>query len=118
MHVLRIGANAVQFPVLLFFLLLQITVANAQNPSPILQTGNAAVAGFSGAKTLDGPQPPGAQPFDKTFIDLDGPALRVIDLSQMGGPPEAQLGDARRCAAAEHLRRGDIRLWLAHRRPR
>ena len=72
-----------------FFLLTQISVAQAQNPSPILQPGNAAVAGFSGAKPLDGPPP--AQPFDKTFIDLDGPALRVIDLSRMGGPPEAQV---------------------------
>ena len=34
---------------------------------------------------------PGTDPADKTFIDLDGPSLRVIDLRTMPGPPTAQL---------------------------
>ena len=47
--------------------------------------------GFSGARAIDGPSPASAQPFDKTFIDLNGPALRVIDLGRMGGPAQGQL---------------------------
>ena len=35
--------------------------------------------------------PPEARRLDKTYIDLNGPSLRVIDLSRMGGPPQAQL---------------------------
>jgi hypothetical protein len=35
--------------------------------------------------------PPEARRLDKTYINLDGPALRVIALSRMGGPPQAQL---------------------------
>ena len=63
---------------------------NAQQPpSALVALGNAAVTGFSGAS------PPiqialGADPGEKTFIDLNGPSLRVVDLQHMGGPPTAQ----------------------------
>jgi hypothetical protein len=70
---------------LIFFLFLQAAFAQAQSVSSILEPGNAAVAGFSGAKLLDGPRPAAAQPFDSAFIDQDGPSLRVIDLQRMGG---------------------------------
>jgi hypothetical protein len=63
--------------------------AYAQNAPPILPVGDAAVAGFSGATVIGSPPPPAR--VDKTYIDLDGPALRVIGLSRMGGPPQAQL---------------------------
>ena len=65
-------------------------LAQAGPPPGILAPGNAAVTGFSGAKA---PQPgePGANPDDKTFIDLEGPSARVVDLQDMRGPPAAQL---------------------------
>ncbi|WP_156164619.1 hypothetical protein [Bradyrhizobium sp. LTSP885] len=58
--------------------------------TPVYVAGNAAVTGFSGAL------PPvqiaaGVNPNSKTFIDLNGPSLRVVDLQTMGGPAKAQL---------------------------
>jgi len=85
----------VRFCALIFFLFLSAN-AGAQGGPPILQPGNAAVAGFSGAKVIDGPPPAGAQPFDKAFIDLDGPSLRVIDLARMGGPAQGQFVGAQK----------------------
>ena len=56
----------------------------------LVANGNAVVTGFSGA------QPPvviapGVDPADKTFIDLQGPAARVLDLQAPGASPQAQL---------------------------
>jgi len=48
------------------------------------------VTGFSGARWSTTPLPSGTIPADKTYIDLDGPSLRVIDLGNLGGPPQAQ----------------------------
>ena len=59
-------------------------------PLPILPAGDAAVAGFSGTAIVGSP-PGEPQRVEKTYINLDGPALRVIGLSRMGGPPQAQL---------------------------
>ena len=56
----------------------------------ILPAGDAAVAGIFRHISCCG-SPPEARRLDKTYIDLNGPALRVIDLSRMGGPPQAQL---------------------------
>jgi hypothetical protein len=77
------------------FLSAPICVASAelaaQQPStPVYVSGNAAVTGFSGAL------PPvqiaaGVDPNRKTFIDLNGPSLRIVDLQNMGGPAKAQL---------------------------
>ena len=56
--------------------------------------GDAVVTGFSGVR----PPPqvaPGVDPLDKTFIDLDGPAVRVIDLSNPGAPAQGQVIPAR-----------------------
>jgi hypothetical protein len=65
-------------------------VAAQQAPSGVYVTGNAAVTGFSGA--LPPIQiAPGVDPNQLTFIDPNGPSLRVVDLQHMGGPPEAQL---------------------------
>ena len=85
------GAVVVRNFVWLFFTLAHAAAAYAQGPPPVLAPGNAAVAGFSGARAIGGPAPAGAQAFDKTFIDLNGPALRVIDLGRMGGPAQGQL---------------------------
>jgi hypothetical protein len=65
--------------------------ASAQNALPVLPTGDAAVAGFSGTIVLGSPPPPEPKRIDKTYINLDGPSLRVIGLGRMGGPPQAQL---------------------------
>ncbi len=58
--------------------------------SVVVEPGEAAVTGFSGA-----PQPArialGEDPAAMTFIDLGGPSLRVVDLRRMGGPADAQL---------------------------
>jgi hypothetical protein len=61
-----------------------------QIPSGVLAAGNAAVAGFSGANPPV-QIAPGVDPAEKTFIDLDGLSLRIVDLQHMGGPPAAQL---------------------------
>jgi hypothetical protein len=71
--------------------LLLPAVGYAQTTPSILPTGDAAVAGFSGTIVLASPPPPEPRRTDKTYINLDGPALRVIGLSRMGGPPQAQL---------------------------
>jgi hypothetical protein len=58
--------------------------------TPVYSAGNAAVTGFSGA--LPPVQiAPGVDPDKKTFIDLNGPSLRIVDLRNMGGPMQAQL---------------------------
>lgn len=63
----------------------------AQNvPVGILTPGNAAVTGFSGA-IPPAQIPPGVDPRERTFIDLDGPSARTVDLQNMAGPPDAQL---------------------------
>ena len=69
--------------------LLQSASAFSQSAPVILPAGDAAVAGFSGTYVLG--SPPKTRRLDKTYINLDGPALRVIDLSRMNGPPQAQL---------------------------
>jgi hypothetical protein len=64
--------------------------ATAQAPSGILAPGNAAVTGFSGM-VQPAQVASGVNPADLTFIDLDGPSARIVDLQRMGGPPQAQL---------------------------
>jgi len=67
------------------------TGADAQQvANPVVVLGNAAVTGFSGAlPPIE--IAPGADPGLTTFINLNGPSLRVVDLQHMGGPPVAQL---------------------------
>jgi hypothetical protein len=61
-----------------------------QASTPVYSAGDAAVTGFSGA--LPPVQiAPGVDPNKKTFIDLNGPSLRIVDLQNMGGPAQAQL---------------------------
>jgi hypothetical protein len=80
------------FIALSFFL-----VAGFAGPSfaegPIVQRGDAAVTGFSGAKTLPN-VPDGVSPTDMTFIDTGGAVLRVFDLTRLGGPPTGALVNA------------------------
>ncbi|MFY9687398.1 MAG: hypothetical protein WAJ88_16480, partial [Pseudolabrys sp.] len=68
--------------------------SGAQVPRPaaaaVHSPGDAAVTGFSGVRP---PQqvPSGINPLDKTFIDLDGASVRIIDLSNPGAPPQGQI---------------------------
>src|SRR5262245_49002483 len=64
-------------------------VASAQDARGILAPGNAAVTGFSGTQAP--PPAPNPDPAALTEIDLAGPSVRVIDLQNLGGPPQAQL---------------------------
>ena len=57
--------------------------ASAQNTA-IISRGDAAVTAFSGARQ-SGEVPPGRQPLDVTFIDVNGAVLQVFDLTQLGG---------------------------------
>jgi len=86
-----VGATEVRRYAFLFGILFFSGAAWAQNANPILPAGDAAVAGFSGTIVLGSPPPPEARRLDKTYINLDGPALRVIGLGRMGGPPQGQL---------------------------
>ncbi len=61
-----------------------------QSPVAVIAPDEAAVTGFSGAP----PPPqiaPGDDPAALTFIDENGPALRIVDVRRMGGPAAAQL---------------------------
>ena len=71
-------------------ILLLSAAAYAQSANPILPAGDAAVAGFSGTVVVGSPPPPENRRLDRTYINLDGPALRVIGLGRMGGPPQGQ----------------------------
>ena len=48
--------------------------------------GDMALTGFSGTLLAGGSLKPGVDPVDKTIIDLEGPALRVFDLSTLAAP--------------------------------
>jgi hypothetical protein len=87
---LRRGALAFAVAVLALSALGGHRDAALAQPVGIVGNGNAVVTGFSGA------QPPamiapGVDPGDKTFIDLNGPSARVLDLQSPGAPPQAQL---------------------------
>lgn len=64
--------------------------AAAQNT--VIVPGDAVVTGFSGTKT-EKDVPKTVHPLDRTFIDLDGITVRVVDLSTLGTPPDGQLAD-------------------------
>ncbi len=77
------------FIALFFFLIASPSFADG----PIVQRGDAAVTGFSGAKALPN-VPDGVSPTDMTFIDTGGAVLRVFDLTRLGGPPSGALVNA------------------------
>src|SRR5688572_18117082 len=52
-----------------------------------LNRGDAVVTGFSGVTVA---VPSAADPMDGTFIDVDGPAMKVLPLDA-GAPPAGQL---------------------------
>jgi hypothetical protein len=70
--------------------LLSADVSAQQTSVAVVAPGNAAVSGFSGA-IPPAQIAPGDDPGRLTFIDVNGPSLRIVDLQHMGGPPAAQL---------------------------
>ena len=58
---------------------------------PALADGDAAVSGFSGIILSSPTLPPGVDPIDRTFIDLNGASLRVFDLSNVGGDAKGEI---------------------------
>ena len=70
----------------------------------IINRGDAAVTGFSGAKVW-GKIPTDVSPTDVTYIDTTGAVLRVFDLDKLGGPPTGLLANA---PSAFQVTAGDI----------
>jgi hypothetical protein len=66
--------------------------AHAQE-TRIVQPGSMAVTGFSGTVIpgIEDGLPPGVDPVDETFIDVERATLRVFDVSALGGPAAGQL---------------------------
>jgi hypothetical protein len=64
--------------------------AAQQAQNGIYAPGEAAVTGFSGVlrPIISAPE---KDPANRTFIDPNGPSLRIVDLRRMGGPPAAQV---------------------------
>ncbi|MCC0014892.1 MAG: peptidoglycan-binding protein [Rhodobiaceae bacterium] len=62
----------------------------------IMSRGDLVVTGFSGKVEPPAgvPLPPGVNALDETFIDINGAALKIFDVSNPGGPPQAQLINA------------------------
>lgn len=88
----KLRPGALRFAVAAFVLLAFCGHRDAvvAQPAGILANGNAVVTGFAGAQ-LPATIAPGVDPADRTFIDLNGPSARVIDLQAPGAPPQAQL---------------------------
>ncbi len=61
--------------------------APAAAPEGFFKPGDLAVTGFSGTMLAGEGLPPGVDPIDRTLIDPTGPALRVLDVSNLGGSP-------------------------------
>jgi hypothetical protein len=75
-------------------LLIYLAGAAAQQPqAPLYRPGDAVVTGFSGA-LLPVQIAPGADPGQLTFINPQGPSLRIVDLQHMPGLAQAQLVSA------------------------
>jgi hypothetical protein len=56
-----------------------------------IHPGAVAVSGFSGSALSPESLPPVVNPIDRTFIDIEGPSLRIFDLSSLGGVPSGQV---------------------------
>lgn len=86
--------RAILFAVSVLALFFSVAPVWAQSvPTSLLVPGNAVVTGFSGV-VLPAQLASGVNPAGWTFIDLNGPSLRVVDLQRMSGAPNAQLVDA------------------------
>ena len=59
----------------------------------IFQRGDVAVSGFAGVMLPDGGLAPGVEPLEKSFINEEGPALRVYDARRLPAPASGQKVD-------------------------
>ena len=69
---------------------LRLAAAQTAATGGVVADGNAVLTGFSGVQ-LPTLIKPGTDPAERTTINLNGPALRVIDLQVPGTAPQAQL---------------------------
>ena len=65
--------------------------ALAPSASIGITPGSVAISGFSGNTLSAESLAPGVDPIDKTVIDLNGPSVRVFDLTSLGQRPAGQL---------------------------
>ena len=73
----------------------------------IISPGDAAVTGFSGAVAPAEVQL-GGDPAAATFIDQNGPTLRVIELKRLGAAPVGQLVDVPKFYTAKASQTGQV----------
>jgi hypothetical protein len=76
---------------LAFILFLAIDFSPAQAQTAVFSRGDAVETGFSGIKPAEAPLPPGANPLDEFFIDLEGASAQIQSLATLGQPPQGQL---------------------------
>src|SRR5690606_988957 len=69
------------------------TFPSAAQDGILFQPGHMAMTGFPGTMIpgIELGLPPGVDPVDETFIDVEQPSLRVFDASYFGEPPSGQL---------------------------
>ncbi len=67
-----------------------LVAGRASAQSAPIGPGDTAVSGFSGTVLSADSLAPGVDPIDKTVIDVNGAALRVFDMTTVGGPPAGQ----------------------------
>jgi len=107
-HLIRVAVRFLGAMGLLFGL---AASAAAEDTSPprqrLLAPGDAAVTGFSGAP-LPVQIAPGVALAAQTFIDLEGPSLRLFDLQDLRGPARAQLVQTQKTFTAKAGQIGQV----------
>ncbi|MGI9477796.1 MAG: hypothetical protein ACR2PI_13930, partial [Hyphomicrobiaceae bacterium] len=79
--------------------------ASAGAQEAILDRGDSVVTGFSGIRPSEKPLPPGANPLDHFFIDLDGASAQILSMTGLGGRPSGQVVSP---AAKRQIKAGDV----------
>lgn len=67
--------------------------AEAQDTTPVFSIGDAVTSVFSGTRVASS-VPENVHPLDRTFIDQESPALKIISLQNLQNDAEGQLVDA------------------------
>lgn len=80
-------------------------VASASAQEAVLDRGDSVVTGFSGIRPSDKPLPPGANPLDHFFIDLDGASAQILSMTGLGGRPAGQVVSP---AAKRQIKASDV----------
>ncbi len=90
---LRVAAAVTALAVLTVFSGELVIAGSAAAETGIVKRGDAAVTGFSGTKA-EKDIPADVHPLDRTFINPDGHAVQIFDLSVLGTGPRGQVSDA------------------------